>query len=144
MKINKKQLLQILILLTLLGALTFAIISALTETNQIQYTCQISDCDIVRQSSYSQIVGIDIAFLGVAYILIIFLPLIYKFLKRESFITNTSLSLISMGVLFGAYLRYVEFFKLHSWCELCISFYICLLLTAIFMFYYKVHFQTKE
>ncbi len=144
MKINKKRLLQVLILLTLLGALTFVIISALTETNQIQYTCQISDCDIVRQSSYSQIAGIPIAFFGTAYILIILLILGYRFFKKKDFINKTSIYLIGLGILFGTYLRYIEIFKLHAWCELCVSFYICLLLAASLMFYYKKRFQSKE
>lgn len=144
MEINKKKLLQSFIILTLFGALIFATISALTSTQQIQYTCQISDCEAVRQSQYSQIAGIDLAFFGIAYVLTILLILLYRLFKKEPFINKTSAYLIGFGILFGTYLRYIEIFKLHAWCELCVSFYICLLLAAAFMLYYKKHFQSKK
>ena len=145
MKISKQSLYQYIIFFILLVALTIATISALDTTKQIQYSCQISNCDLVRHSQYSKIGNIDIVFLGIAYTIGVILTLTIRALKnkKSNFINNNVLYLLGFGILFGTYLRYIEIFKLHAWCELCVSFYILLILATVLSIRYKKKFYSK-
>jgi uncharacterized membrane protein len=80
------------------------------------------DCSTVNASRYSEIYGIPVSLLGIlAYLAImalLFLEL-RKIISREnSTLLVFGLSLV--GVIFSAYLTYVEFYVIHAVCPFCI------------------------
>jgi uncharacterized membrane protein len=84
--------------------------------------CSVGDCSAVNSSSYSEIFGIPIAILGLAaYVVIIAIHLLED---QEGWIGDNALMLIFgltlIGVLYSAYLTYVELFILRAICPYCV------------------------
>lgn len=77
------------------------------------------NCDIVNRSTYSTILGIPVALVGmVGYLALIALATFYR--NRAE--TPARLALASIaGLGFALYLTYVEKFVLAAWCVLCLS-----------------------
>ncbi|HEX3352015.1 MAG: vitamin K epoxide reductase family protein [Terriglobales bacterium] len=77
------------------------------------------NCDIVNRSTYSTILGIPVALIGVAgYLTLIALATFYR--NRTE--TPARLALASLaGLGFALYLTYIEKFVLATWCILCLS-----------------------
>jgi uncharacterized membrane protein len=80
------------------------------------------DCSTVNASRYSEIYGIPVSLLGIladlAITALLFLEL-RKIISREnSTLLVFGLSLV--GVIFSAYLTYVEFYVIHAVCPFCI------------------------
>jgi uncharacterized membrane protein len=81
------------------------------------------DCETVNNSIYSEIGGIPIAVLGAGAYLVVLL-LIFMMLRRRSLSDNLSLALFGMtlvGVLYSAYLTYLELAVLHAVCPFCVA-----------------------
>lgn len=82
----------------------------------------LGNCNVVISSRFSQIFGVPIAFLGgVAYLLILILLLLGKEGHRfnQPFLMAVfGLSLV--GVLFSAYLTYIEIAVLKAICPYCV------------------------
>ena len=82
----------------------------------------LGDCFTVNTSVYSQIYGIPVALFGLAaYLLII---AIFLFESRSAFLQeNGSMALFGIsliGVLYSAYLSYLEAYVIHAWCPYCV------------------------
>lgn len=78
-----------------------------------------SGCDIVRSSSYSIILGIPIALLGVVGFALI---LAVSFSRLSPFSKGLSLYLLALaGVTFSAYLTYLEIAVIHAICPYCVA-----------------------
>lgn len=77
------------------------------------------NCDIVNRSTYSTVLGVPVALIGiVGYLLILALATIY----REKAETPVMLLIACLGGLsFALYLTYIEKFVLAAWCILCLS-----------------------
>jgi vitamin-K-epoxide reductase (warfarin-sensitive) len=77
------------------------------------------NCDIVNRSSYSTMLGVPVALIGIfGYLLILALATVY----REKAETPVMLLIASIGGLgFALYLTYIEGFVLRAWCVLCLS-----------------------
>src|SRR6266700_6566362 len=77
------------------------------------------NCDIVNRSTYSTVLGVPVALIGVlGYLLILALATVY----RDKAETPVMLLVASVGGLgFALYLTYIEKFVLQSWCILCLS-----------------------
>jgi vitamin-K-epoxide reductase (warfarin-sensitive) len=91
--------------------------------------CDIGDnfnCDIVNRSTYSTVLGIPVAGIGIlGYLALLGLATVY----RDKAETPMLLLVASVGGLgFALYLTYVEKFILATWCILCLS-----SLTVIFL-----------
>jgi vitamin-K-epoxide reductase (warfarin-sensitive) len=84
------------------------------------------NCDIVNRSTYSTVLGIPDALIGiVGYATLFALATVYRSKLETPFILLvTSLA----GLAFALYLTYIEAFVLATWCILCLS-----SLTAIFL-----------
>ncbi len=82
----------------------------------------LGDCFTVNTSRYAEIYGIPVAIFGLGTYLAIIAILIYEpridFLKENGTLALFGISLI--GVLYSAYLSYLEEFVLHAWCPYCI------------------------
>lgn len=78
-----------------------------------QYVCGISSCDNVNTSQYSIFMGLPVSSWGVMFYYIIFILLLKENIKIVYYF-----SLI--GLLFSAYLTYLEIFVIRSWCQWCV------------------------
>ena len=114
-----------------LYALIAAIIGALDATylawikfshNEDLCAPGIGDCFTVNTSRYSEVYGIPVAIFGLATYLAIIAILVYEprvdFLKENGTLALFGISLV--GVLYSAYLSYLEEFVLHAWCPYCV------------------------
>src|SRR5205814_8789871 len=77
------------------------------------------NCDIVNRSTYSTILGVPVALIGIlGYLLILALATVY----RDKAEAPVMLFIASAGGLgFALYLTYIEKFVLAAWCVLCLS-----------------------
>lgn len=77
------------------------------------------NCDLVNRSSYSTVLGVPVALVGIiGYLLILALATVY----REKAETPVMLVIATWGGLaFALYLTYIEKFVLQAWCVLCLG-----------------------
>jgi uncharacterized membrane protein len=92
------------------------------------------DCDIVQQSVYSEIAGVPIALLG----LLAYAALLALTLWRgrapdamEEYLPLAIFGISLAGVLYSAYLTYLELFVIYAVCRWCLS--SAFIITAIFL-----------
>jgi len=77
------------------------------------------NCDIVNRSTYSTVLGVPDALIGIlGYSALVLLATIYRS-KSETPLILLSASLLGLG--FALYLTYIEAFVLATWCILCLS-----------------------
>lgn len=96
--------------------------------------CGTGTCERVQTSSYSQFLGVSVALIGalgyLALLGISLLGLQPRWVERR----EPTLWLVifsGLGVLFTAYLSYIEGFVLHAWCRWCLG--SAAIITAIFV-----------
>jgi vitamin-K-epoxide reductase (warfarin-sensitive) len=90
-------------------------------TSQTSY-CDFGEsfnCDIVNRSTYSAILGVPVALIGIiGYLSLLALATLYRGHAR----TPAGLAITSLaGLAFALYLTYIEGFVLAAWCVLCLS-----------------------
>ena len=82
----------------------------------------LGDCFTVNTSRYAELFGIPIALFGLATYIAIIAILLFEnridFLKENGTLALFGIGLV--GVLYSAYLSYLEEFVLHAWCPYCI------------------------
>ncbi len=94
----------------------------------------VGNCEVVNTSKYSEVFGIPIAFLGGIVYLIILLLNYYERRTNDGIdIGRLALFGLSLfGVLYSAYLTYIEFGVLKTFCPFClISAFILLVIFII-------------
>jgi len=110
------------IALALIGFADSIYLSWLKLTNGTAACANIGDCEAVNNSPYAEIAGIPIAILGAgAYLAMVFFLVIEsraEFWRENSSVIVFGLSLA--GVLYSAYLTYVEVAILHAICPYCV------------------------
>ena len=109
------------------------------ETSATSY-CDIAEnfsCDIVNRSTYSTMLGVPDALIGiVGYAALLILATLYRS-KAE---TPRILLIASVaGLGFALYLTYVEAFVLATWCILCLSSLVVISLIAVLSSFLLVH-----
>ncbi len=107
------------IILAVIGLLdsVYLTIAKLTASQQMCLE-GIGDCWSVNQSAYSEILGIPIAVLGaVAYAALIVLVLLEQ---RAFFWRYLTFAAILIGVIYSAYLTYIEIAVLQAICPFCV------------------------
>lgn len=108
-----------LIGLGLSGYLTY------THFNEAALVCSIGGCETVQSSSYSTIGPVPIALLGMGMFSAL-IVLAGLRLRRSPLISDERASLIAWamllaGILYYAYLTYVELFVLNAICQWCVA-----------------------
>jgi vitamin-K-epoxide reductase (warfarin-sensitive) len=77
------------------------------------------NCDVVNRSSYSTLVGIPVALIGIlGYTSLFGLATFYRY-KAET--PGMLLLAATVGLGFAFYLTYIEAYVLATWCILCLS-----------------------
>ena len=92
-----------------------------------------SNCETVNSSSYADLFGIPIAFLGLAaYSVIIGILFIgkQKMFSRDG-ITFAVFGITLIGTLFSIYLTYIEIYVIHAICPYCLVSAVVMLLLLI-------------
>ena len=111
------------IILSILGTLDAGYLSYVKFANAQIICGQYSGCETVNTSVYSEVAGIPVAFLGAgAYLLILVFLLLED--RSDFWRSNSPLlvfGLTLVGVLFSAYLTYIEIAVIHAVCVYCVS-----------------------
>ena len=121
------------VILTILGIMdaTYLYIYKLSSNDRM---CLGSgDCATVNYSRYSEVYGIPVALLGLlAYLIILGISILE--IRTTFFKTNANLLIFGIslvGVLFSAYLTYIELFVIFAVCPFCVI--SAILITLIFI-----------
>ncbi len=114
-----------------LYALAAALVGALDATyltwiklshNETQCAPGLGDCFTVNTSPYSELFGIPVAVFGLmTYLLIILIFLLESrvdFLRENGKLAVFGISLV--GVIYSAYLSYLEEYVIRAWCPYCV------------------------
>jgi uncharacterized membrane protein len=129
-KIKGNYLKPVVLTLSALGVLLSLYLAVLyfTET-QAAFCASGSECDTVRQSGFSAILGMPVAAIGVIGYALIFILTIVSMTKR---IKWTLLYMVVLaGFVFSAYLTYIELFVIKAICMYCI--FSAVLMTVIYI-----------
>lgn len=132
-----KKLTWISIILSLIGILdsTYLFIYKISKNNAM--CLGNGDCATVNASRYSMIYGIPVSLLGMIAFLAILALLIFEyrniFTKENSNLLIFGITLV--GVIFSAYLTYIEYFVIFAVCPFCILSAIVITLLFIISIY---------
>lgn len=122
-----------ILILSALGILIAGYLTYVHVTNTIPYCGGVGDCERVNTGPYSQIAGIPVALLGLlAYIALLLAAIVV--LRGMPWVETAALAtfgLAFMGVLFSAYLTYLELFVIRAICPWCIA--SAIVMTLIFL-----------
>ena len=111
------------IILAIIGLADSIYLTAIKITNTAAYCLPgLGDCETVNTSRFSEIFGVPIALLGAfAYAMILLIQYLEN--KHAFFTANGGLLLFGIslvGVLYSAYLTYVEIAVIHAICPYCV------------------------
>jgi uncharacterized membrane protein len=79
--------------------------------------CTTGGCETVQASSYSKLLGVPVALLGLGAYATIFVTSLF----RNDLARAATFSLALAGVAFVAYLLYVQLAVIHAVCEWCVA-----------------------
>ena len=97
-------------------------------------TCRVGSCEQVQNSPQSALLGIPVSVLGLgAYVALLALALVgvQPRFVRDRRIAQAIAAIAGVGVLFSAYLTYVEARVIYMWCQYCVI--SAILITLIFL-----------
>jgi len=119
-----------ILILSVIGFLLSLYLTYLHYTEgQSAFCSQGSDCDVVRQSSYSNILGIPVALFGAVGYALIFWFTYVSIARSTRWLLLYTISLA--GFIFSAYLTYLEIFVIKAICPYCVA--SALIMTIIFI-----------
>lgn len=96
--------------------------------------CTVGGCETVQMSSYAYFLGAPVAVWGVgAYLALLALAMlgVQPRWARERWVASGLLLLSGGGVVFSAYLTYLEAYVIRAWCQWCVI--SAILVTLIFL-----------
>ena len=96
--------------------------------------CTIGGCETVQTSRWSRFLGLPVSAWGLgAYVTLLTLSIIgvQPRFARERWVALALFGLSAVGVVFSAWLTYLEAFVIHAWCQWCVI--SAVLITLIFL-----------
>lgn len=81
-------------------------------------------CDIVRQSAYSQVAGVPVAVIGLVGYIAILAALILEDFGSDALANHAPTIVFGLslfGMLYSAYLTYLELFVIQAVCPYCVA-----------------------
>ena len=86
--------------------------------------CNVGSCEKVQSSKYSMFLGLPVATWGIGFYLLMFALCVTS--MQDHFAESRSVALAMFvvagwGVLFTAWLNYLEAFVINAWCEWCLG-----------------------
>ncbi|MFZ5424252.1 MAG: prolipoprotein diacylglyceryl transferase [Patescibacteria group bacterium] len=94
-----------------------------TKISGVEPLCGVGTCEIVQNSRYATMLGIPTALYGVFYYIVFYI------LAEKSLNKQLSL-LILVGLIFSAYLAYLELFIINAFCKWCVGSLLVILLAS--------------
>lgn len=125
----------VLLIATFIGLADSAYLSYVKFANIAPYcTPGLGNCQTVMLSQWAYVMGIPVAYLGLlSYLAILVLVLFGKKIRFIKPFVEYLLFFISLiGLLFSAYLTYIEAFVLRTWCQWCLL--SAIMMAVIFVF----------
>jgi uncharacterized membrane protein len=86
--------------------------------------CNVGSCEKVQSSKYSMFLGLPVATWGIGFYLLMLALSIASMQDRYAESRGLSLAMLLVagwGVLFTAWLNYLEAFVINAWCEWCLG-----------------------
>ena len=86
--------------------------------------CNVGSCETVQMSKWATFLGLPVATWGVGFYLLMFALSIAGLQQRFESSRGLSLAMLLLttwGVIFTAWLNYLEAFVIHAWCEFCLG-----------------------
>ena len=114
---------QIVALLALLG-LFIAIYLTLYKTGAIAaLACSVGSCETVQMSRWATFLGLPVAAWGIVFyasLLVLALASLQGGLVDSRTVSGALVAVTGWGVLFSAWLTYLELFVIHAICQWCV------------------------
>jgi uncharacterized membrane protein len=110
-------------LISLLGLLLGAYLSLYKFGYIGTLSCTVGSCETVQMSKWAKLLGLPVATWGVGfYALMLVLSIVglQPQFEDSAGLSLAALLLTGWGVLFTAWLNYLEAFVIHAWCEFCL------------------------
>lgn len=99
-------------------------------------------CDLVRQSQYSSLLGIQLPYFGILFYLVVAFLSIWLTQHADKLVTYFRLLVSFSGFAFGVYLTYLEAFVIDAYCFWCvISFTISIVIFILCIIHLKKYEQ---
>jgi len=117
-----------------LAGIFLAIYLTLYKTGAIgQLACSVGQCEVVNTSRWSILLGMPVAAWGIAFYVTLFALAFAGTTERldgEVWVSKVLVALTGWGVIFSAWLTYLELFVIHAVCMWCVI--SAILVTLIF------------
>jgi len=100
-----------------------------------ELSCSVGSCETVNSSKWATFLGMPVAAWGVAWYVAMFILAIVSTGERSADSLAVSAMLLGVartGLLFSAYLTYLELFQIHAICQWCVV--SAIIVTIIFGF----------
>jgi len=88
-----------------------------------QLACTVGQCETVNLSRWATFLGIPVAVWGVGFYVVLFLVALAGTTERfvnATWVSRALLALTAWGVLFSAWLTYLELYVIHAVCMFCV------------------------
>lgn len=109
-------------LLALVGVLISLYMSAYTFGLLGEIVCGAGGCETVQHSPWARFMGVPVPLIGLAgYGALFGTALAGVHATRSRLVAFVLLAGATIGLLFSAYLTYLEAFVIHAWCRWCIA-----------------------
>jgi len=116
---------RIIFILSLLGLIVTAFLAfEYIQTGPIVCPITGAGCELVRKSSYSKILGIDLPYFGILFYIAVATITIWLIQKSDKLVSGLRLLVSIIGFAFGVYLTFLEAFVIHAWCIWCLTSFI--------------------
>lgn len=96
--------------------------------------CTVGSCETVQMSKWANLFGLPVAVWGVGFYVALFLLAFLGTTERfvnATWVSHALLALTGWGVIFSAWLTYLELYVIHAICMFCVI--SAILVTAIFV-----------
>lgn len=107
-----------------LGGVGLATYLAMYKLGMIgNLACTIGSCETVNLSRWATLLGVPVAVWGVGFYVILFLVALLGTTERfvdEPWVSHALLGLTAWGVVFSAWLTYLELYVIHAICMFCV------------------------
>ena len=97
-------------------------------------SCSIGSCETVNTSKWAKFLGVPVAGWGVAFYVVLFILALISTGERYAESRGMAQAIVAMagtGVVFSAWLTWLELFRIHAICQWCVT--SAILVTVIFV-----------
>lgn len=99
-----------------------------------ELSCSVGSCETVNSSKWATFLGLPVAAWGVAWYVAMFVMAVASTGARfedSPVVSTVLLGMASTGLIFSAYLTYLELFQIHAICQWCVV--SAIIVTIIFL-----------